>query len=393
MKKKKRKGMVGLANAGMGFTQIRIDLDKLKQNYQTALTLIRPGTALTCVLKANAYGHGAWVVGQTLQKVGCQSFAVSSAREALELRRHGITGELIVMGVAEGAYIPALCRENVILTIASLDEARAVSAPADVQFKVDTGFHRLGFSADERGINEILEAAALPNIRPTGLYSHLGLVDAAHDSAQHDRLIRVHTALKERGLLLKDVHLCDSIGMVRYPAYHHTRVRVGAFLYGVRPMGSEQMAFECLETLALVSTVTRVHLAKKGDYVGYDDTAPLKRDTLIATIQAGYGDGYPRRMAKKAGVLVRGAYAPLLSLVCMDQMMADVTDVPHVAVGDEVTLLGSGIPYMTYADWAQTNRNEALASLSRRPQRVYMQNGAPVMVVDALTEEIDGQLE
>ncbi len=348
-----------------GFTWIEINLDKLKENYRTALSLVDTDTAVTCVLKANAYGHGMAEVGKALQRAGCKSFAVSGAGEAITLRDSGIEGEIIVMGESEDHLLSQLAEKDIVISLSSLEKARQITRPTKVQLKMDTGFHRLGFTS----IDHMRAVCQMENIQVQGLFSHLSLIDREHDEAQHALLMEAW----ERLGCVKDVHICDSIGMVRYKDFHHTRVRIGAFLYGVRPFGSEQMGFLCHETLAFYSTVTRVHLAKKGDYVGYDDSAPLESDTLIATIQAGYGDGYPRRMAKKASVAIGGQLAPVLSLVCMDQMMADVTGIEGVQAGDKVTLLGNEISYLMYASWAASNRNEMIAILSQRPQRVYLE--------------------
>ena len=352
-----------------GFTWIEIDLSKLKQNYKTALSLVAPGTLVTCVLKANAYGHGMVEVAQALESVGCRSFAVSSAGEAFTLRRAGIESEILVMGMSEDEALDELADKQIVFSLSSLEQAKKIRKISRVHLKAETGLHRLGFDK----VEDMQAVLKLKNVRVEGLFSHLGLVDKAHDEAQHARLMAVNAALGG----ISDIHICDSIGMVRYPQFHHSRVRVGAFLYGVRPFRSESMPFECFETLTFYSTVTRVHLAKKGEYVGYDDTHPLTRDTLIATIQAGYADGYPRRMAGKANVAIRGQMAPVISIVCMDQMMADVTDLDGIEAGDRVTLLGGEIPYLTYAAWADGNRNEALATLSQRPKRIYLER-API---------------
>jgi alanine racemase len=169
--------------------------------------------------------------------------------------------------------------------------------------------------------------------------------------------------------------------------WQYDRVRTGALLFGVRPMGSGDMDFECRETLCMKTVVAQVTDVAAGETVGYDSDSRLSRDSRVATLCAGYGDGYPRCMSKVASVMIRGRLAPVLGLVCMDQMMVDVTEIPGVCEGDEVTLLGGGISYMQYAAWARTNRNEAITIVSRRPLRVYMKNGKVEKVVDYLSQE------
>ncbi len=373
---------------------IEIDLDKLKANYRTACSLTH--TRVTCVVKSGAYGHGAVRTAQALQEAGCESFAVSCGREALELRRGGISGEVLVMGLCQDGELPALLSAQVTLTAASTGDltamelaAKAMGVRARAQLKLDTGFHRLGFACTEEASDTIAACVkALTQVDVTGLYSHLGLISPERDTLQHDRLMQMYAWLTQRGLFFHDLHLCDSIGLVRYPAWHHTRVRVGAMLFGVRPSRTEHMPFSCLETLVFHTMVAQVHEVAAGEIVGYGDDMPLTRDSRIATLCVGYGDGYPRCLSNGVGkVLLHGRLAPVVGLVCMDQLMVDVTDIPQAAPGDDVILLGGGIDYATYADWCHTNRNECISILSRRPLRVYREGERIVTVIDSMLEE------
>ena len=374
-------------------TWIDIDLDALKRNYRTACSLTQ--AKVTCVLKANAYGHGAVPVAHALTETGCASFAVSCGREALELRRAGIPGEILVMTSAEPEELSGLIREQIILTAASFEDleeadkvARQLNLIATVHLKLDTGFHRLGFECDEQVADKLV--AMIPSLlflHVEGLYSHLGLVNRELDERQYARFTEMAERLEAKGLALPDRHLCDSIGLVRYPEWHMSRVRVGAFLYGVRPSGSENMPFACEETAIFHAKVTRVAEVPAGEAIGYDE-AITDHPVCVATIQAGYGDGYPRCLSHGHGqVLIRGKRALVIGLVCMDQMMVDVTDIPDCAAGDTATLLGSGIGYGEFADWAETNRNECLSRLSRRPVRVYHEAGHADIFCDDLSRE------
>ena len=373
-------------------TWIDIDLDAVKANYHAACALTR--ARVTCVLKANAYGHGAVPIARALTEAGCGSFAVSCAREALELRSAGITGELLVMTPAEPEALPALIRGGVTLTAASAEDlmladaaAGALGVPAVMHVKLDTGFHRLGFPCDREtaaALGSLIPA--LTNLRCEGLYSHLGLVSEERDRAQYARFCAMRDWLKEEGVLFADTHLCDSIGLVRYPEWHMSRCRVGAFLFGSRPPRKTPLPADCRETLALRAEVIAVHAVAPGETVGYDET-PAERPLRVATVAAGYGDGYPRRLSGGRGqVLIRGMRAPVLGLICMDQLMADVTEIPGCAVGDTATLLGGGIGLQELADRAGTNRNECLTILSRRPVRVYREGGRITAVNDCLLD-------
>ena len=385
-------------------TWIDIDLDKLAANYRTACGMT--DSLVTCVIKANAYGHGAVRVARCLAEAGCGSFGVSCAREALELRQAGVGGEILVMGATEPPMLDRAVEADLTLTAASLEDVRAIEEAAagrhrtvNAHIKVNTGFHRLGFEATPENARAIAGLAkGLRWARLTGLFSHLGLIDKARDTRQalilprdtrqYECLTRFHGWLREAGLDISDVHLCDSIGLVRYPEWHLSRVRVGALLFGARPYHSEHLPFALNETLAFRAAVAQVRDVAAGEIVGYGDDMPLTRDSRIATLCVGYGDGYPRHLSNGKGkAYIRGQMAPVVGLVCMDQMMVDVTDIPGVSVGDAADLLGGGISYDDMARWAGTNRNECLTILSRRPVRVYWQGGRVVTVEDELLRE------
>ena len=375
-------------------TWIEIDLDKLIENYRTACSLTK--ATVTCVLKSNAYGHGAVRVAEALMEAGCRSFAVSCAREAIELRSAGIQGEILVMGTTEPEYLPDLIQAGCYITVASLKDiadcqeaAGALQRKAAVHIKIDTGMHRLGFASDGATARDIaICLSRCPLVNACGLFSHLALTTRERDQRQYDALISMQKALAEHGVVISDVHLCDSIGLVRYPEWHGSRVRVGALLYGVRPSRSEHMPFACHETAVLKTTISQIHEVKAGDFVGYSDDQPLTHDARIATLCAGYGDGYPRSLSNGRGkVLIRGKRAPVEGIVCMDQLMVDVTDIPEAKPGDAVTLLGGGIGYDEYAEWANTNRNECITILSRRPVRVYHRSGKVATVLDSMLNE------
>lgn len=175
------------------------------------------------------------------------------------------------------------------------------------------------------------------------------------------------------------LHACDSIGMVRHPRWRFDAVRIGAWLYGVVPSRYPNANGECRLPVRFMTRVVQVRPVAKGEYLGYDESHPLERDRLIATLAAGYADGYPR-VNSTGEVCIRGRRAPIAGLLCMDQMTVDVTDIPGVRPGDEVTLLGDGITLEAYSAWTGAHRNEALTRIGRRVPRVYTRGGVVVEV-------------
>ncbi len=357
-----------------------VDLDALDENYLSARAMLSGGSRLIPVLKGNAYGIGACAAAKSLCEKGADIFAVATVSEALEILQ-GQTARVLVMGAPGDALLPAAIRAGMELTVYSLDEAHKISAAARgegraarVHFKLDTGMHRLGFDPDEAA-RAILEAARLPLIEPVGLFTHLALHTKEADALQFEGFDRVNLELRGAGLRLA-AHVLDSIGLVRYPGRQYDAVRVGAWLYGVCP-ARYPFPERDKAVVSLKARITQLRSVEKGELIGYDDDHPLERSALVATISCGFADGYPR-FIDKGEVEVLGARARVLGRVCMDQMMADVTGVPGVRTGDEVTLLGGGISLDEYAAWGELNRNEALCRVSRRVPRVYVRAGRVV---------------
>ena len=365
-----------------------VDLTRLVTNYRNALAHLRPGVRLICVLKADAYGLGAPVVAERLWREGQRLFAVASYNEAAQLRRALPDCEVLILGLVGQAQLPAAIRAGMLLTVFSeryalavTDASAQVALPARVHFKVETGLNRLGL-APALAPEIITRALEGGHIRMEGLFTHLALRGAQEDRRQLDLLIACRDALRARGIVVPMTHALDSIGMVRYPDDQLDAVRTGAWLYGVYPRGYAHPE-ESRLAMTVKTRVAQLHDVPAGACLGYDETHPLARDSRIATLSAGYIDGYPR-LNSRGAVEIRGRRAPVAGLVCMDQMMVDVTGIPDVCEGDEVILLGGTIGVDEYADTAQLNRNESLARTGRRVPRVYLENGRVVQIADAL---------
>ena len=359
-----------------------VDLDRVRRNYQSALRHLNPGVRLIAVLKANAYGLGAAKIARFLHGEGQDFFAVASFNEAEEVLAAVPGCDVLILGLAGGGQIERAVADGLILTVFSEQYARAVIAAARrvgkkarVHVKVETGLNRLGLmpeaAADVVALLHESGAAAVE-----GVFTHLALRDRENDRKQLDRICFVRDELTRRGLPVGLLHALDSIGMVRYPNDQMDAVRTGAWLYGVCPRGYDRPD-ESQLALTVKARVAQLHRVAAGECLGYDETHPLTRDSLVATISAGYVDGFPR-LNSEGSVLIRGQRAPVAGLVCMDQMMADVTDIEGVQEGDVVTLLGGGIGVNEYADLAHLNRNEALARTGRRVPRVYLDGGKVV---------------
>ena len=359
---------------------LEVDLDALLANYREAKSLLRPGVEMICVLKADAYGYGAKRVAQTLYKEGVRFFAVATVPEALEL-----TGALpadirvLCMGEPAPEEFEACISAGIRVTVGrneALDglsrAARRLGQKAYAHIKLDTGMHRLGFTS----LDELLPALKQEGLVYEGLYSHMALRGGEQPKKQRALFEALRSRLEEAGYHFPMVHLLDSIGLVRFPDWQYDAVRVGAFLYGNVPPAYAH--FERRRAVGrFCARVTRVARVPAGEGIGYDNT-PRERDTVVATLAVGYVDGYARSLSGTGFVELHGRRARVLGLICMDQMMVDVTGIPGVRAGDTAILLGDGISLNELAEWGRLNRNGVTACIGPRVPRVYFRGGKQI---------------
>ena len=356
-----------------------ISLDEICANYRRAREITNPGARIICVLKANAYGMGAPAVCRALMDCGAKLFAVASGDEAEELLAACPAADVLILGLVGEEQARRLIARRAVFTLFSFEQGMMLARAAEslntsvrVHVKAETGLYRLGFSGPD-AVREIDDLNATGRFRMEGLFTHLALHNPDSDARQLRKFLALRDALAERSIYFNLVHALDSIGMVRYPEYHLDAVRTGAWLYGVVPNRYPHPE-KCRMVVKFKARVAQLHDVAKGELIGYDDDHPLSRDSRIATLTAGYADGVAR-FNNVGEVLIRGQRAKVVGLVCMDQMMVDVTDIPGVLPGDEVTFLGDGIHVNEYAAWGKLNRNEALARIGRRVTRVYTYKG------------------
>ena len=356
---------------------LEVDTRALLHNLRQVCSLMRKNTELIAVLKADAYGLGIAPVGRLFWEQGVRKFAVACLEEAFQLREALPNAWILCMGETLNGALKQAIRQGIRLTVGSLESAQRVKESAAqaqqtayVHCKLDTGLYRIGLPP-ENAADQIAQISALPRINVEGLYTHLALHTREGDLKQHAIMENVLSELTLKNLLPPIVHMLDSIGLIRYPDWQYNAVRIGAMLYGNPPRDYDAIG-QTMPPVRFVARVARVRQVGAGECVGYDDTHPLRRDTLIATLTAGYVDGYPRAMSHCGVVEIHGQRAPVIGLICMDQMMVDVTDIPGVQPGDEAVLLGGGIGLREYAEIGHMNRNECTAIIGKRVPRIYL---------------------
>ena len=361
---------------------LEVDLDAIRENYRAACEMVGDGAQIIPVLKANAYGMNAVEVAGALKTESAKLFAVASSDEAEQLLRELPDIEVLVMGMVGEGALHRLIERGMPITLFSEAQGERIAkiaaelgTVARVHLKVDTGLHRLGL-APERAADYVEKLCADGNVRVCGLFTHLAIHTAEMDRIQVEKLTAVRNALAKAGIEVPLTHAVDSIGMVRYPASHLDGARVGAWLYGVTPRRAPKPS-RCVGCFK--ARIAQLRRVEKGELIGYDDDSPLERDSLIATVSAGYIDGTPR-VGVNWQVEIRGRRANVIGIACMDQLMADVTDIPDVNEGDEVVFVGGGIDVEEYSKMGRFNHNEAWARIGRRVPRIFYESGKPVRV-------------
>ena len=373
-------------------TRAEINLDNLKYNIDRCREEIGPDVEPMAIIKADCYGHGAVVMMEYMMKYGIRYFGVASLNEAMELRRAHKDGEILVLGLSSDHLLKYGVDNNITQACCSLRQAKILSeyAPpekkAKIQIKVDTGMHRLGFAPTEESMDIVKEIFALPNLDIVGIFSHLALETKEQDYDQWKKSQYFIDGCEARGLTFPLKSINDGIGTIRYPEMRYNMVRPGSFFYGFNPHLTDLKPL-----MQLKSEIVHLQLLPANEGIGYglDDAADHAR--IIATLPFGYVDGVPRAMSHYQGwTSVKGVKCPFVGLLCMDQAMIDVSDVPDVAIGDEVVIFSHETCAMTYPEGAKIsnfNRNGLQAAIPRRVPKVYFENGKEVAYRDYLFDK------
>ena len=368
-------------------TWAEIDLSALEHNYNALKSLIPKGCKLLAPVKANAYGHGAVPVSRKLQQIGCDMLAVACAAEAAELRQSGITIPILCLGNTLHDYASLLFRDDVIQAVGDAETAAALSEAAvrdgitlRIHLKLDTGMSRLGFfwgkDTDNTAVLEQLCGVfALPGLAVTGMFTHFSDADGSEEYTmeQFSRFLDARDALARRGHTVSLLHCAASAAAICFPCTHLDMVRPGIALYGYYPDESlEGLVDEDLRpVMSVKARISAVRALPKGTCVSYGRTAVLDRDSRLAVIPMGYGDGLPRLLSNKMSFLIHGVPCPVVGRVCMDMCMVDVTDLPDVVPGDVATIYGGELAQKA-ADLTGTIVYELLCDVSPRVPRVYL---------------------
>ena len=346
-----------------------VDTAALRQNL-ARVRATAPASRVMAVIKANAYGHGLVPAARALAET--DGYAVARLDEGLALRAAGLTNRILLLeGVFSPDQLAIAAQQRFDLMVHSFEqlqmlEGRGGSETVSAWLKVDSGMNRLGFRIEQFAeAHQRLTRIANVDPDPT-LVTHLANADDRRDPKTVEQLSAFGaTTAGTPGAR----SIANSAAVLAWPESRADWVRPGLLLYGVSPFPSGNGADLGLHpAMTLQTEVIAVKIVKSGETVGYGGSWRAERDTRMAVVAAGYGDGYPRSTPSGAPVLVNGRRAPLIGRVSMDMVTVDVTDLPAVGTGDPVVLWGGGVPVEEVARRAGTIPYELICGVSQRVQ-------------------------
>jgi alanine racemase len=362
-------------------TVLEIDLNAMAYNLRQYRQLLQPGTKVMAMVKAFAYGSGSYEIANLLQFHQVDYLGVAYADEGVALRKAGISMPIMVMN-AEDSSFDLLVQYNLEPVIysfhllhvfaASLKEQGILQFP--VHIELETGMNRLGFPLKSAG--ELEKALLGAPFKVQSVFSHLA---ASEEPGQDNFTLRQAALFLETAKILRSAlgypflqHLANTAAITRHPHLQLDMIRLGIGLYGID--SAPHPLTDLQEVSTLKSTIAQIKHLEKGDTIGYNRLGIAAPGETIATIRIGYADGYPRSLGNGAGKMwIRGRLAPVTGSVCMDMTMIDVTGIPDVKEGDEVTVFGKELPVKQLARWANTIPYEILTGVSQRVRRVYFE--------------------
>lgn len=366
-------------------TQMVVDLGQLAENMDLIRDMVGPQVKIMAVVKANAYGHGAVAISQTLLNHGADWLAVATLGEALELREAYPQTDILILGYTPDRLLPLVLENNLCQVLFELPQAKVMNqlatekgCAARVQIKIDTGLHRLGFVPSPETEEAIAAICHMDHIQVDGIFTHLILQSQESNERQYQQFCQLTESLEAKGCHFPLKHIADSISGVDYPQYRLNMIRPGSLLYGMHAFHIGEL--DVKPAMYIRTKIAQIHHLQPGEGASYDWFWTAKRPSIIATLPIGYADGLPRRYWPEGYVAVNGVRCPYAGLINMDQCMVDVTDVPGIAENfrdAEVILIGDGkhpgAPTIHEISAAiGNNRNDLMSRISARVERVYL---------------------
>jgi len=366
---------------------VEVDLDNFIGNLKEIKRLIGPQVDFMQAVKADAYGHGAIEISNIALKNGAKMLGVANADEGVQLRISGIAAPIVISGPSTAAEIEQIIKYNLTPSVSDADFAKKLHKTLEksghklpVHIEVDTGMGRGGTMHSE-ALNLIQEISKLPNIELTGIFSHFAASEVMlpYNDQQWQLFSDLLADLQRWGINIPIRHIDNSGAILNYPEFKLNMVRPGLMTYGIYPSVETQSKAKLAPVMSFKTSVVLLKDFPEGYGIGYGSAYVTQKQTRIATIPVGYGDGYAFILSNQGEALIRGKRAPVVGRISMDMCTIDVTHIPDCVVGDEVVLLGKqGKEYISaneIAAKAKTISYEVLCALGKRAPRIFLQKG------------------
>ncbi|MCK5306215.1 MAG: alanine racemase [Candidatus Omnitrophica bacterium] len=361
----------------------RIDLEALDYNLKQIKKIVSNKVKVLATVKANAYGHGITGISKFLEdKV--DYLGVAFVEEGVKIRKGGVKTPVLILGNTLAAGLPEAVDFDLTVTLTEKktayileDLAASKGRKVKVQIKIDTGMGRIGFWYKD-ALKDIMEIHGLKRLEIEGIYTHLSSAGGDEDFTR-EQLKRFNGFIEEagrKGIEAPLYHAANSLATLRYKESHFNLVRPGLILYGVYPSANLEGAIKVRPVLSFTAKVVYVKEVEAGRSVSYDRSYIAEKRMKVATVSAGYADGYSHLLTHKAKILINGRFAPVIGKICMDHIMADVSHIKEVKIGDEAVLIGRDnnkeITAEELARMTGTIPYETLCRIGERVKRIYL---------------------
>lgn len=364
-------------------TVLEVNLNAILHNINYHKSLLKPGTKMMAMVKANAYGLGSYEVSEFLQHHHIDYLGVAYVDEGVELRKKGITTPIIVMNPEQHSYQtiieynlePEIYSFRVLELFYEAVQKSGYDKKYPIHIKLETGMHRLGFKDFE--LDQLSETLSQKNVKVQSLFSHLSSSDMPEE--KEFTLKQLEVFEKNSSYLIQKLeytplrHILNSSGITSYTNYQFDMVRIGIGMLGESPDNEIQKQLQSVVSFKTV--ISQISTVENGESVGYSRRYKADHPTRIATIPVGYADGIPRLIGNQIGnVGVNKTLAPIIGNICMDMMMINIDDIPNVKEGDTVTVFNAKPSLKEFAAYCKTITYEVLTSISPRVKRIYIKD-------------------
>lgn len=384
---------------------LEVDLDAIAHNVRIIKQVVGKNTQIIAVVKANAYGHGAVEVSETLLENGVTMLGVGVIEEGIVLREAGIKAPILICGLTMNDQIEPLVMYNLTATVCQLKTIQILSRIASknkkrarVHIKIDTGMGRLGIPTTDT-LNFVKKISQMKNIEIEGIFTHFAATneeDGNYTRRQFEKYEKALLELERERINIPLKHVANSAAILNSPSFHLNAVRPGIIIYGLFPWPETKRTVQLKPAAEFKTKIVFLKEVPAGKSIGYGRTYTTTKPTRIATLPVGYADGYSWLLSNNGEVLVRGERAPIIGKICMDLCMIDVTHIGGVQIGDEVVLWGKqGSRMVSVQEIAQRTGNivyEVICMVDKeRVPKVFIKNGKSFKVKSLLGNILLGE--